>query len=160
MKTVLNYFKQIITSAIIFFGIMVILFFLWHNIPSFSFYNGVYPDDLLFSICASAVFSLIHFVITSDCLDGKVSMKLRVIICGIPTVIICCILTREFGLQTLVHYMGIQDKKAAGMLFDSFYVITVAAYVLIYFFIELRLKKKGKAYDAALKEYKEKNRPN
>ena len=108
------------------------------------------------AVYAAVIFSIVHFVITSDCLDDKVSIRIRVIICAIPCSVTIGFLSYQLGLHNYLRF--VKDDLTYVILWEITLIGSFIVYMLIYWLVEWRYMKQGKEYDAALQEYKEKNK--
>lgn len=146
------YFKQFLQSFVFIFGVMQVVFVVGNLLPRYSGRDGITWDQVILSLISSFIFSVSHFIITSDWLDERATVKKRIIICGIPCTIICCLLAFKLGLQRLMPHTS--DIFTASALWIASYAISVGAYIGIFILIELNQKKQEQRYSEALSKYK------
>ena len=112
----MNNYRSIIwrffTVFFFIFGLLQTLFFARAIFPQFRASGLNTPQTLLCMVSAiilSALYSMI-------CVDGQESLyaiKSRLIICGIPCVLICSVLSVNYGLPSLLlerHYRRVGEK--------------------------------------------------
>ena len=117
----MNNYRSIIwrffTVFFFIFGLLQTLFFARAIFPQFRASGLNTPQTLLCMVSAiilSALYSMI-------CVDGQESLyaiKSRLIICGIPCVLICSVLSVNYGLPSLIlalyllerHYRRVSEK--------------------------------------------------
>lgn len=156
MKKDISNANSIITSFVFIFGIMQIIFVLRNLLPMFNGYGGLGWREIVISLVSAVVFGISHFVITAEGLDGKASVKRRVILCGIPCTLIGCVLAGEFGIQKLLPHIA--NINLASAMWVISYLVSIGIYVAVFFLIELRYRMQGQKYNAALDKYKKRNR--
>ena len=111
----MNNYRSIIwrffTAFFFIFGLLQTLFFARAIFPQFRASGLNTPQTLLCMVSAiilSALYSMI-------CVDGQESLyaiKSRLIICGIPCVLICSVLSVNYGLPSLIlDLLGIADHR-------------------------------------------------
>ncbi len=132
---------------------MQVIFMVGNLLPWYSGHDGITWDQVIVSLIAALVFCVSHFIITSDWLDERVSVKKRIIICGIPCTIICCVLAHRLGLQNLMPH--IPDIFTASVVWIASYALSVCAYFGIFILIERNHKRQEQKYSVALSKYKE-----
>ena len=152
MKENRKYVKEWLNTFVYVFGLMQIVFTLKQFLPHFGGYGGINWYDIFASFISALVFSASHFVINSDWLDSRFSVKKRVICCGIPCALAGLLLSYELGLQ---HFMPhIPNKDVASVVWVLFYLVSIGIYVGIFFLVERKYKKQSKSYNDALERYK------
>lgn len=104
------------------------------------------------ALIAAFVFGLTHCIITADWLDGRFTVKQRVLWCGLPCTIAGGILAKELGFQQLVPH--IENTVAASILWLCSFLLSAAVYAIIFLFVERRCRNQKVKYDAALERYK------
>lgn len=156
MRMVRKYIKEMFVSYCFAFGLLQTLYILQDFMPGYGG-NG----DTLGYVSETAVFSainfsILHFVITSDWLDNKVSIKIRVFVCAIPCSVTMGLLAYQLGLHNYLHF--IKDDLTYVVSRSLFLLISFILYMTIYWMIEWNYLKQGKEYDIALQAYKDKNK--
>jgi len=153
MRMLRKYMKEIFISYCFTFGLLQTLYILQGFMPGYRGSQGYVSETAVY---AAVIFSIVHFVITSDCLDDKVSIRIRVIICAIPCSVTIGFLSYQLGLHNYLRF--VKDDLTYVILWEITLIGSFIVYMLIYWLVEWRYMKQGKEYDAALQEYKEKNK--
>ena len=133
----MNNYRSIIwrffTVFFFIFGLLQTLFFARAIFPQFRASGLNTPQTLLCMVSAiilSALYSMI-------CVDGQESLyaiKSRLIICGIPCVLICSVLSVNYGLLAVI--------------------LSSAVLILALYLLERHYRRVGEKYDSALSQYK------
>ena len=131
----------------------IILYILQGFMPGYRGGQGYVSETAVY---AAVLFSIIHFVITSDCLEDKISIKIRVIVCSIPCSVTMGFLAYELGLHNYLRF--IKEDLTYVVLWGIFLLLSFILYMTIYWVIEWNYLKQGKEYDIALQAYKDKNK--
>ena len=112
------------------------------------------PQTLLCMVSAiilSALYSMI-------CVDGQESLyaiKSRLIICGIPCVLICSVLSVNYGLPSLIlDLLGITDRGTGISIWLIAVILSSAVLILALYLLERHYRRVGEKYDSALSQYK------
>jgi len=154
MKTYRAFF---VTTFFSIFGFLQFLFFIRGTIPHMGGINGVSLFNTVLCLCAALVLSASHTVISLDTLDNRISIKTRLIIGGIPSMLVCGVLTVYSGLPSLIIVLlGISNRETAIIIWIIGFVICCGAFASAYFAIEWHYYKMGKKYNVALAAYKSK----
>jgi len=152
MKENRKYVKEWLNTFVYVFGLLQILFTIKQFLPHFGGTGGITWYDIFASSISALVFSVSHFVINSDWLDNRISVKKRVIYCGIPCALTGLLLSYNLGLQ---HFMPhVANKAVASAVWVLSYLVSIGVYVGIFFAIERRYKKQSKSYNEALEKFK------
>ena len=130
----MNNYRSIIwrffTVFFFIFGLLQTLFFARAIFPQFRASGLNTPQTLLCMVSAiilSALYSMI-------CVDGQESLyaiKSRLIICGIPCVLICSVLSVNYAV-----------------------ILSSAVLILALYLLERHYRRVGEKYDSALSQYK------
>ena len=102
MKKNRKYAKEWLNAFVYFFGLMQIVFTLKRFLPRFGIYGGINWYEIFASFISALVFSVSYFVINSDCLDNRISVRKRIIYCSIPCTLTGLLLSYNFGLQNFI----------------------------------------------------------
>ena len=108
------------------------------------------------AVFSALIFSLTHFIITSECLDEKLSVKARVFLCALPSSVAIGYIAYELGLHNFMYSTTVDLSYV--ILRGITLLASFIVYMTIYWLVEWRYMKQGKVYDMALQEYKEKNK--
>ena len=158
MKETRTYVKEWLNTFIYIFGFMQIAFILRQFLPHSGGNVGLHWYEISDSFFAALVFSASHFAIHSDLLDSRISVKQRIICCGIPCALAGLRLSYNLGLQDFIPRST--NTVVASVVWMLSYLVSLAIYMGIFFAIELRLKKQSKRYNAALEKYKKESNSN
>ena len=147
----MNNYRSIIwrffTAFFFIFGLLQTLFFARAIFPQFRASGLNTPQTLLCMVSAiilSALYSMI-------CVDGQESLyaiKSRLIICGIPCVLICSVLSVNYGL------LGIADRGTGISIWLIAVILSSAVLILALYLLERHYRRVGEKYDSALSQYK------
>lgn len=152
MKKNCKYAKEWLNTFVYVFGLMQILFTLKQFLPHFGGSGGITWYDIFASFISALVFSVSHFVINSDLLDSRISVKKRVIYCGTPCALTGLLLSYHLGLQHFIPHIA--NTAVASVVWTLSYFVSIAIYVGVFFVIERKHKKQSESYNAALEKYK------
>ena len=152
MKKNREYVKEWFHTFIYILGLIQILFTIKQFLPMFGGGGGIDWYDITTSLVSALVFSVSHFVIKSDWLDNRISVKKRIIYCGIPCTLIGLLLSSRLGLQFFIPHIGNVAVASAVWVFS--YLVSIGIYVGIFFAIERKYKNQSEKYNAALDRYK------
>lgn len=152
MKKNSKYAKEWLNTFVYIFGLMQIVFTLRQFLPMFGGSGGIIRQDIVVSLVSALVFSVSHFVINSDWLDNRISVKKRIIYCGIPCTLIGLLLSSRLGLQFFIPHIG--NVAAASAVWVLSYLVSIGVYVGIFFAVEKKHQKQSESYNAALDRYK------
>jgi len=155
MKVNRKYVKEWLNTFVYVFGLLQILFTIKQFLPHFGGTGGITWYDIFASFISALVFSLSHFIINSDWLDSRISVKKRVIYCGIPCALVGLLLSYNFGLQTYIP--RIPNIVVASVVWIIAYLVSIGIYVGVFFVIIIKQKKQSEKYNAALDRYKKKS---
>ena len=143
----MNNYRSIIwrffTVFFFIFGLLQTLFFARAIFPQFRASGLNTPQTLLCMVSAiilSALYSMI-------CVDGQESLyaiKSRLIICGIPCVLICSVL----------DLLGIADRGTGISIWLIAVILSSAVLILALYLLERHYRRVGEKYDSALSQYK------
>mgnify|MGYP000208152051 CR=1 FL=1 len=154
----MNNYRSIIwrffTAFFFIFGLLQTLFFARAIFPQFRASGLNTPQTLLCMVSAiilSALYSMI-------CVDGQESLyaiKSRLIICGIPCVLICSVLSVNYGLPSLIlDLLGIADRGTGISIWLIAVILSSAVLILALYLLERHYRRVGEKYDSALSQYK------
>lgn len=152
MKKNRKYAKEWLNAFVYFFGLMQIVFTLKQFLPHFGIYGGINWYEIFASFISALVFSVSYFVINSDCLDNRISVRKRIIYCSIPCTLTGLLLSYNFGLQNFIP--RIPNVAVASAVWTLSYLVSICIYVGIFFVISIKHKKQSESYNAALEKYK------
>lgn len=152
MKKNRKYVKELLNTFVYVFGLLQILFTIKQFLPHFGGTGGITWYDIFASFISALVFSASHFIINSDWLDSRISVKKRVIYCGAPCALAGLLLSYNFGLQTYIPH--IPNVAVASVVWMLSYLLSIGIYVGIFFIISIKHKKQSVQYNAALARYK------
>jgi hypothetical protein len=155
MRKGIKCIKEIFVSYCFAFGLLQTLYILQGFMPGYGLPGALgYVSERAFG--AGIVFSIIHFIITSDYFDDKISIKIRIFVCAIPCSVVMGYLSYELGLHNYLQF--INDDLTYVTLWRIFMLVSFIIYMAIYWVIEWNYLKQGKEYDIALQAYKDKNK--
>lgn len=146
---------QFITLFILIFGVIQLMFYIRNLIPPYLWGGDIYGSDTLQSILTAFVFTAAHTVYTSERLDKKLSMKVRMVLCTLPCMVAGLFFVYEFGLHVYIPLPT--NKTAAIVIWSCAFLISFMLCVVTVYLIERKNIALGKQYNAALEAYKEKN---
>lgn len=148
---------QIVETFFKAFGVIQFLYLMQQLSPQYGGLRNIYINDrdCKISIAVSILYTIMHTIITSETLDNKISMKVRVLICIIPSLIMGGLLTVDFGLDELLWWFH-DIPWYYSIEYEIRLVASVFLFFCIYWWMESRYIRIGKEYDKALAEYKEK----
>jgi len=152
MKKNRKYAKEWLNAFVYIFGLMQIVFTLKQFLPHFGIYGGINWYEIFASFISALVFSVSYFVINSDCLDNRISVRKRIIYCSIPCTLTGLLLSYNFGLQNFIP--RIPNVAVASAVWTLSYLVSICIYVGIFFVISIKHKKQSESYNAALEKYK------
>ena len=148
----MNNYRSIIwrffTVFFFIFGLLQTLFFARAIFPQFRASGLNTPQTLLCMVSA----------IILSALDGQESLyaiKSRLIICGIPCVLICSVLSVNYGLPSLIlDLLGIADRGTGISIWLIAVILSSAVLILALYLLERHYRRVGEKYDSALSQYK------
>lgn len=152
MKKNHKYVKEWLNAFVFIFGLMQIVFTLKQFLPHFGLYEGINWYEIFASFISALVFSVSYFVINSDCLDNRISVRKRIIYCSIPCTLTGLLLSYNFGLQSFIP--RIPNVAVASVVWVLSYLLSIGIYVGIFFIISMKNKKQSESYNEALAKYK------
>ena len=155
-----KYWTAILNMLICFFSVFGVLIFLF-------FARGLFPDSaglvgmplfhILLCMGIAFVLTLSHTVIASEYLDQYLSIKFRVIFCGILCTIALGVFTVYYGIPSLiVLLMGLENTLSSTLTWVIAFVFCFILTILFYCLVERNFQSIGKKYDKALSAYKKK----
>ena len=158
MKKNRKYVKEWLNTFVYIFGLVQIVFILTQFLPQQGIYarrifTGINWQEIVASLISALVFSVSYFVINSDCLDDRVSLRKRIIYCSIPCSLTGLLLSYFFGLQNFIPH--IPNKAVASIIWILTHLVSIGIYVGIFFIISTKHKKQSKRYNEALEKYKQ-----
>ncbi len=156
MKTAKTEWLRFLVTYFLIYGVLEFLLFARSFLPSFS---HAQPFHMAVNYAAAAlILTVAHCVISSERLDSCVSLRSRVILCGIPIVVTLGFILYDLGIHGLIRELlslTAQDQKvAASIAYVLSYLLCFAAAVFAYWRLERYFSIIGREYDAALAEYK------
>ncbi len=87
--------------------------------------------------------------------------KSRLIICSIPCVLICSVLSVNYGLPSLIlDLLGIADRGTGISIWLIAVILSSAVLILALYLLERHYRRVGEKYDSALSQYKNPGRSN
>ena len=152
MKKNRMYVKEWLNTFVYVFGLLQILFTIKLFLPHFGGTGGINWYNIFASFISAFVFSVSHFVISSDWLDNRISVRKRIIYCGIPCTLTGLLLSYNLGLQHFVPHIA--NKAVASAVWVLSYLVSIGVYVGVFFAVERNYKKQSKSYNEALEKYK------
>lgn len=152
MKKIRKHVKEWLNTFVYIFGLMQIVFTLKQFLPHFGIYEGINWYEIFASFISALVFSVSYFVINSDCLDNRISVRKRIIYCSVPCTLTGLLLSYNFGLQNFIP--RIPNVAIASVVWVLSYLVSIGIYVGIFFVISMKHKKQSEKYNAALDKYK------
>lgn len=152
MKNKRKYVKEWLNTFVYVFGLMQIVFVLKQFLPHMGLYEGINWYEIFASFISALVFSASYFTINSDCLDDRISVRKRIILCSIPCTLSGLLLSYNFGLQSFIP--RIPNVAVASVVWVLSYLVSIGIYVGIFFIISMKHKKQRVQYNAALDRYK------
>lgn len=136
------------------FGLLQFLFFIRKVFPQFSTVGGELFQTLL-CVGAAVLLSALYTMISVDGHESEYATKARLLICGIPGVLICGILSVYYGLPSLIlGLFGIADRSTGIIVWIVSFIISCAAFVFAFYLLEQHYRRLGREYDVALDAYK------
>jgi len=152
MKKNCKYVKEWLNTFVYIWGLMQIVFTLKQFLPHFGIYGGINWYEISASFISALVFSVSYFVINSDCLDNRISVKKRIIYCSVPCTLTGLLLSYNLGLQSFIPH--ISNVAVASVVWTLSYLVSIGIYVGIFFVISVKHKRQIKKYNTALDRYK------
>lgn len=146
-----GYLKQAAYSVLCGFGLMQFVFLMINLISS---RREIVWVQTVSSLIVAVIFGLSHFLIVSDWLDGRMTVKRRAVCCAGPCTVAGAVLAKELGLQGLIPY--IDNVNAASLLWIISYALSVLVYAGVFFVLEINCRRQSKKYNTALNWYKKK----
>lgn len=143
------------SSFFFFFGLLEFLFFVRKAFPQFGAASG---DSLQDVLCAgaAALLAVLYTLISVDRQQREEAVKARLLICAVPCVLICGVLSVYYGLPSLLlELFGIADRGASAMVWVTGCGISCAAFGAAFCLLERHYRRIGKVYDAALRAYQQ-----
>ena len=136
------------------FGLLQFLFFIRKVFPQFSAVGGELFQTLL-CIGAAVLLSAFYTLISVDGHESEYATKARLLICGIPSVLICGVLSVYYGLPSLIlGLFGIADRSKGIVVWIIGFILSCAAFVVAFYLLEKHYCRLGREYDIALDAYK------
>ena len=136
------------------FGLLQTLFFARTLFPQFRA-SGLNIAQTLLCMVSAIILSALYSMI---CIDGQESphaIKSRLFICSIPCVLICSVLSVNYGIPSLIlDLLGIVDRSMGISIWLIASILSVAALILALFLLERHYRRIGEKYDSALSAYK------
>lgn len=152
MKKNHKYIKEWLNTFVYIFGLLQVLFTIKQFLPHFGGTGGISWYDIFASFISALVFGTSYFVINSDCLDNRISMKKRIICCCVPCTLTGLLLSYNLGLQSFIPRFP--NVAVASAVWTLSYLVSIGIYVGIFFAISIKHKKQSEKYNAALDKYK------
>ena len=152
MKKNRRYVKEWLNAFVYIFGLMQIVFTVKQFLPHFGIYEGINWYEIFASFISALVFSVSYFVINSDWLDNRISVRKRIIFCSVPCALTGLLLAYNFGLQNFIP--RIPNVAIASAVWVLSYLLSIGIYVGIFFIISMKNKKQSESYNEALAKYK------
>ena len=156
-----NFWKMCSRFGVAFFfafGIFEFLFFIRGFFPYSGGLVGATLFQTLLCISASLILTVSHTIISSEFLDQYVTVKSRVVACGIPCIVTLGVLTVYYGVPSLiVHLLGLKNELVATATWMIAFAFCLIVVILLYWLVERNFRNIGKKYDAALAAYKKKD---
>ena len=147
--------RQFLSSFFFLFGLLQFLFFVRDFFPQFVAAGGHSFQNVV-CVGSAALLEVFYTLISIDRNAEEGAIRVRLLICGIPSVLICSVLSVYYGLPSLLlEVIGIIDRSAASAVWGTGFVISCAAFILVFLFLERRYRRAGEAYDAALIAYQQ-----
>ena len=155
MRKMRRYIKDIFVIYCFAYGLLQTLYIL----QSFILRHGGWIEKLGYvsgtAVYSALIFSLTHFIITSECLDEKISVRGRVFLCALPSSVAIGYIAYELGLHNFMYSTTVDLSYV--LLRWAALLVSFIVYMITYWLVEWRYMKQGKMYDVALQEFKEKN---
>ena len=138
------------------FGLLQTLFFVRILFPQFRA-NGLNTPQTLLCLVSAIILSALYSMICVDGQESEYAIKSRLLICGIPCVLICSVLSVNYGLPSLILDMfGITNRKTGISVWLIAFILSSATLIFAFYLLERHYRRVGKKYDSALSEYKTK----
>ena len=148
---------EIIQTFLAIFGLLQILFFIKGQFTPFGFFPAdIWWQDTVAALIVATIFIISHLVIASGWLDGRISLKVRIILCGIPCALGGALITYCFGLQYYLDFI-LPDRMEASAKNVAWYLsflVSVFVYMGIFLVREWNYVKQTESYNAAVDKYK------
>lgn len=154
MHTYCSIIWRFFTAFFFIFGLLQTLFFARAIFPQFHA-SGLNVPQTLLCMVSAMILSALYSVIYVDGKESQYAIKARLLICSIPCVLICSVLSVNYGLPTLVlDLLGIADCSAGIAIWLIAVILSVTILVFAFYLLEQHYRRVGEKYDSALSEYK------
>lgn len=154
----MNNYRSIIwrffTVFFFIFGLLQTLFFVRTLFPQFRA-SGLNTPQTLLCMVAAIILAALYSMICVDGQESEYAIKSRLLICGIPCVLICSVLSVNYGLPSLIlDMLGMADRSTGISVWVIAVILSSAILMFALYFLERHYRRVGKKYDSALSEYK------
>ena len=154
----MNAYRSIVwrffTALFFIFGLLQALFLARAIFPQFRESALNIPQTLL-CMASAIILSALYSMICVDDQESPYAIKSRLLICGIPCVLICSVLSVNYGLPSLIlDLLGIADRSAGISIWLIAVILSGAGLMLALYLLEQHYHRVGEKYDSALSEYK------
>lgn len=142
------------TAFFFIFGLLQTLFFVRAIFPQFRASGLNIPQTLLCMVSA-IILSALYSLISIDGQESQYAIKSRLLICSIPCVLICSVLSVNYGLPSLIlDLLGIADRGSGISIWLIAVILSGAILLLAFYTLERHYRRVGEKYNSALSEYK------
>lgn len=154
----MNNYRSIIwrffTVFFFIFGLLQTLFFVRTLFPQFRA-SGLNTPQTLLCMVAAIILAALYSMICVDGQESEYAIKSRLLICGIPCVLICSVLSVNYGLPSLIlDMLGMAGRSTGISVWVIAVILSSAILMFALYFLERHYRRVGKQYDSALSEYK------
>lgn len=142
------------TAFFFIFGLLQTLFFVRVIFPQFRA-SGLNISQTLLCMVSAIILSALYSLISIDGQESPYAIKSRLLICSIPCVLICSVLSVNYGLPSLIlDLLGIADRGSGISIWLIAVILSGAILMLAFYTLERHYRRVGEKYNNALSEYK------
>lgn len=136
------------------FGLLQTLFFARALFPQFPA-NGLNMSQTLLCMVSAIILAALYTMIFIDGQESQYAIKSRLFISSIPCVLICSVLSVNYGLPSLIlDLLGTADRGAGIAIWLIAVILSITILMFAFYLLEQHYRRVGKKYDCALSEYK------
>ena len=132
-----------------------VFFFIFGLLQTLFFARAIFPQFRASCMVSAIILSALYSMICVDGQESSYAIKSRLIICGIPCVLICSVLSVNYGLPSLIlDLLGIADRGTGISIWLIAVILSSAVLILALYLLERHYRRVGEKYDSALSQYK------
>ena len=146
--------RRFLSAFFFLFGLLQFLFFLRGIFPQLRA-AGIHPLQTLLCLGAALLLSALHVMISVGGQESAWALRARLLLAGIPGVLICGVLSVYYGLPSLLlSLFGIEDRSTGAAVWMVGFMLSCAGFALGFLLLERRYRRTGEQYTEALRAYK------